>query len=169
MPLSQTEFADEDDNLLFRSIKVKDWDTVREIIGLTATVNIINGNTATQQQQQHLLKDRDIYENTPLHAALGYQAPDDILLHLVHTHPDATRVHGANEWLPLHVAAMWGSSTKVMTALLLAHPEGLDDRGEGGIKGRTPRHFKDRFEHNQSLLVQTTEEWMERRNKSDTM
>lgn len=166
MPLSPEEFADQDDNLLFRSIKVKNWDKVRDIIGLTDDDTAHNNNNNVTQHH-HLLEDRDLYDNTPLHAALGYQAPEDILLRLLHTHPDATRVHGANEWLPLHVAAMWGASTTVMTALLLAHPEGLDDKGEGGIKGRTPRHFKDRFEHNRPLLGQTTEEWVERRNKSD--
>lgn len=167
MPLSPEEFADQEDNCLFRSIKVKNWDHVRELTGMLENQTKKRNDTtiATTEPQPpawQLIKDTDIYDNTPLHAALGYQAPDDILLHLLNAYPDATRVHGANEWLPLHVAAMWGSSPDVMTALILAYPEGLDDRGEGGIKGRTPRHFQDRFPQNQALLAQTTEEWVAR-------
>jgi hypothetical protein len=146
MPLSENEFANEDDNALFQSIKGKDWERVRGLI-----------NQASAEKS--LLQELDIYENTALHAAIGYQAPDDILLALIEGYPQATMIHGANEWLPLHVAAMWGSSPKVMTALIQEHPAGLDDRGQGGIKGRTPRHFKDRFPHNKDLLERSTEEW----------
>jgi hypothetical protein len=148
MPLSQQEFANEDDSALFQSIKVKDWERVRGLI-----------NQATACAEQSFLRELDIYDNTALHAAIGYQAPDDILLALLEEYPEATMMHGANEWLPLHVAAMWGCSPIVMTAIIQVYPAGLDDRGERGNKGRTPRHFKDRFPHNKDLLERSTEEW----------
>lgn len=144
MPLSQEEFADEEDNVLFRAIKVKDWDKVRELV-------------STHDQ---LLQELDCYDNTAIHAALGYQAPDEIVLALLQGYPEAAKIHGANEWLPLHVAAMWGSSSTVMTALIRQYPEGLDDRGQDGIKGRSPRHFKDRFSHNKDLLERSTGDWI---------
>ena len=148
MPLSQHEFADEEDNILFRAIKAKDWQKVRE---LTTTANMPN---------EKLLQELDCYDNTALHAAIGYQAPDEIVLALLEGYPQATRIHGANDWLPLHVAAMWGSSRVVMTKLIREYPQGLDDRGQGGIKGRTPRHFKDRFVHNKELLERSTKDWI---------
>ena len=196
MPLSPEDYADQEDNILFRSIKIKDWDNVREFIGLIGrraeekqekkkknsgttkeedTGGGDNGSASTAQQSAELgrrcliIEERDIYNNTALHAALGYQAPDDIILHLLQVHPDAAKVHGSNDWLPLHIAAMYGCSSNVMTALILTYPEGLDDRGEGeggsSIKGRTPRHFQNRFPHNRSLLAQTTEEWRTERSR----
>lgn len=145
MPLSEQDFADEEDNLLFRAIKIKDWNKVTEILK--------GGN-------EKMLHELDCFDNTALHAALGYQAPDEIVLSLVEGFPEATKIHGANDWLPLHVAAMWGSSSVVMEAIIRRHPQGLDDPGQGGIKGRTPRHFQDRFDHNRELLRRSTEDWI---------
>jgi ankyrin repeat protein len=152
MPLSQEEFADEADNILFRTIKLKDWSKVREILLADNSLD--------------LLKEMDTYDNTPLHAAIGYQAPDDVILSLIELHPQATKIHGANEWLPLHVAAMWGSSRNVLEQLIRQHPSALDDRGEGGIKGRTPRHFRERFPHNKDLLERSTADWIETINET---
>ncbi|CAB9501109.1 expressed unknown protein [Seminavis robusta] len=162
MPLSEEEFADKDDNALFRSIKVKDWDKVRDLISKSTQQQenmTRTDNASSIANDAPLLRQLDVHENSALHAAIGYQAPDDIVLALINAYPEATAIHGANEWLPLHVAAMWGSSPSIMTALIQQHPEGLDDRGEGGIKGRTPRHFKDRFPHNKELLERSTAEW----------
>ena len=151
MPLSEQDFADEKDNALFRAIKVKDWDQVRELV---------SGTTALDETNDKMLQELDCHDNTALHAALGYQAPDEIVLTLLKGYPEATKIHGANDWLPLHVAAMWGSSSVVMADLIRTYPQGLDDPGQGGIKGRTPRHFKDRFAHNKELLERSTEDWI---------
>ena len=147
MPLSEEDFADEGDNILFRAIKIKDWKKVADLL--------------ESPEAATLVKELDVYENTPLHAAIGYQTSDDLILKLLRLYPEATRFHGANEWLPLHLAAMWGSSREIVKELIQEHPEGLDDRGEGGIKGRTPRHFKDRFPQNRDLLMRSTEDWKE--------
>ena len=101
----------------------------------------------------------DIYGNLPLHAAIGFKAPDNILTSLLTVNPDATREHGTDYWLPLHIAAMWGVSAKIMETMIRIYPDALDDQGEPGIKGRTPRHFSPRFEHNRDLLQRSTEDW----------
>ena len=45
--------------------------------------------------------------------------------------------------------------------LIRVHPMGLDDVGQGGVKGRSPRHFSERFEHNRMLLERSMADWME--------
>lgn len=147
MPLAQEEFADKDDNELFRCIKRTDWSAVEALL--------------TTEDGQQMASQRDVFGSTPLHAALGYKAPDSIILSVLEIDPDATKVHGTgDDWLPLHVAAMYGSSTSVMEALIRFYPQGLDDPGEGGLKGRTPRHFSQRFPHNRKLLERPTDEWI---------
>ena len=150
MPLSQNEFADAADNELFRAIKLQKWDMTRQMLQGSSP-----GAAAL------LVRECDTYGNTCLHAAIGYKAPDDILLDMIRLFPDAAAVHGTEDWTPLHVASMWGCSSVVMQALILAHPAALDDVGQGGIKGRTPRHFSSRFPHNKQLLERPTAEWME--------
>lgn len=147
MPLSQEEFADENDNELFRCIKRTDWTAAETLLA--------------SPEGQQMATQRDVYGSTPLHASLGYKAPESLILSLLKIHPEAAKVHGTgDDWLPLHVAAMYGCSCTVMEALIRAFPQGLDDPGEGGIKGRTPRHFSQRFPHNQELLELTTDEWI---------
>jgi len=100
---------------------------------------------------------RDEFHNTPLHIAIGYQAPEELIGTILALYPFACHMTATDDlWLPLHVAAMWGCSRKVMEALILAHPDGLDQK-EG--KGRTPRYFATRFKHNQDLLERSTDEW----------
>jgi Ankyrin repeats (3 copies) len=100
---------------------------------------------------------RDEFHNTPLHIAIGYQAPEELIETILTLYPHACHMTATDDgWLPLHVAAMWGCSRTVMEALILAHPDGLDQK-EG--KGRTPRYFATRCKHNQDLLERSTEEW----------
>ena len=146
MTLSQAEFADKDDNQLFRLIKTESWDAARELL--------------KSPEAQELVRERDRFSNVPLHSALGFKAPDDVILSIIEIYPEATTVHGTDEWLPLHTAAMWGSSSKVLETLIRHHPRALDDKGEEGIKGRTPRHFSARFPHNKELLERSTDEWL---------
>jgi hypothetical protein len=140
MPLSQDEYADQDDNVMFVAIKKKDW---RE---------------ASACMDQYA-DSRDNFGNAPLHAALGFKAPDQLLMELIQRNPDACKVHGTDDWLPLHVAAMWGSSSKIMEILIRQYPEALDDCGQGGVKGKTPRHYSRIFPGNRALLEKSTEEW----------
>lgn len=147
MPLAQEEYADQEDNELFRCIKKSDWDAAEALL--------------TANEGQQMATSKDVYGSTPLHAALGYKAPDSLILTLLELYPDATKIHGTgDDWLPLHVAAMWGASAAAMEALIRANPQALDDPGEGGIKGRTPRHFSQRFSHNRELLERSTDDWV---------
>lgn len=157
MPLSRTEYANAGDSELLQHIKVQRWDDAMNCL----------------KEQAHI---PDEYHNFPLHVALGYQAPDTVVLALLQHYPDATRQHGSDDWLPLHVAAMYGCSVVVMDALIRSNPCALDDRGQTSsssnnnttgeetaksIKGRTPRHFAGRFEHNRPLLERSTDEWQQ--------
>lgn len=145
MGLSVEEYANQQDSELMVLIKTSKWQEVRNLLQTPA------GQTMTTQ--------KDVYDNLPLHFSLGYRSPDDIVLSILSMNPSATRVHGTDYWLPLHIAAMWGSSSQVMEELIACFPEALEDTGEPGIKGRTPRHFAGRFEHNRLLLERSIEEW----------
>lgn len=154
MPLSQNEFADEDDNELFRAIKLQKWDATRQLLKT-------DKDNKDDKAERCLVRECDTYGNTALHAALGYKAPDDVLLQMLHLYPAAAAAHGTEDWTPLHVASMWGCSTVVLQTLILANPDALEDAGQGGIKGRTPRHFSGRFPHNKALLERPVAEWMQ--------
>ena len=154
MTLAEKDYADGTDSELLVRIKAKDWDSVRR-------ATIFHSQNAAETTANELLRIPDKYSNLPLHVALGYQAPDDIILAMISQYPEACKVHGTDDWTPLHVAAMWGASIVVVEALIRAYPQALDDRGEDGIKGRTPRHFSARFPHNQALLERSTESWVE--------
>lgn len=143
MTLSATEFANDGDNELFQAIKTQNWKLTETLI----------------QEQPHLCKQRDEFDNTPVHAAIGFKCPDALLLKLLQAYPEACQVHGTDEWLPLHIAAMWGTSSLIMEELILAYPAALDDVGQDSIKGKSPRHFSGRFAHNKELLERSTREW----------
>lgn len=142
MPLSEQEFANQDDNILFQLIKKKQWQKGSVLLPTLAN-------------------SRDRYGNTPLHDALGFQAPTSFIVALLKEYPEACRVHGTDDWLPLHVAAMWGSSPHVVERLIRHYPQALDNVGCGGIKGRTPRHVSNNFPANKQLLERPTQEWLD--------
>ena len=145
MTLAEEDYAENGDSKLLVLIKAKHWD---EVVALLDT-----------PFGRDMVAVPDVFNNLPLHVAIGYQAPDNLILRILHMHPQAVRVHGTDEWLPLHIASMWGVSFRVMEALIRAYPAALDDRGEGGVKGRTPRYFALRFPHNKALLERSTDEW----------
>mmetsp|Transcript_22271 Transcript_22271/g.52944 ORF Transcript_22271/g.52944 Transcript_22271/m.52944 type:complete len:155 (-) Transcript_22271:2482-2946(-) len=143
MTLSESEYANESDSFLFQAIKTQKWSLVERLL----------------EEEPDLTKKPDENGNLPLHSAIGFKCPDQILLKLLYAYPEACQSHGTDDWLPLHIAAMWGISAEVMKALILAYPEGLDDSGQDTNKGRSPRHFSARFVHNKELLERSTEEW----------
>lgn len=104
-----------------------------------------------------MVRYQDEFGNTILQIALGYKAPDEFLLKLIDTHPEATQIAGVDGWFPLHVAAMWGCSSAVMDAVVRHYPEALDITSDNG---RTPRQFSNRFAHNKEALERTTAEWL---------
>lgn len=60
-----------------------------------------------------MASEQDAFENTLLHLALGYRAPEEFLLKLIEIYPEATSVQGVDYWLPLRVAAMWDVQQKL--------------------------------------------------------
>jgi hypothetical protein len=148
MTLPTSEYADAEDSVLLKQLKASAWEKAEQLLDTTTA----EGKAMVQQG--------DKYDNLPLHVAIGYKAPDELTLKILHLYPDAAKVHGTDYWLPLHVAAMWGVSAAVLEPLILAYPQGLDDPGEPDIKGRTPRHFKTVFAHNTALLERSTDEWL---------
>lgn len=100
MPLAREDYADSEDNDLFRAIKNCDWTEAQALL-------------RTEEGKQ-MANEQDAFSNSPLHAALGYKAPDEFIIDLLNTNKKATTIHATgNEWLPLHVAAIYGSSAKV--------------------------------------------------------
>lgn len=147
MPISVDEYADEDDNVMFRAIKLQKWTEVSDLIN--------------SEEGEKLAREVDKYGNTPLHAALGYKAPDaTVIIPLLKLYPGACQIHGTDDWLPLHVAAMWGASADAVEVIIRLYPQALDDAASGGIKGRTPRHFSARFPHLKELLERSSAEWI---------
>jgi hypothetical protein len=108
MTLSEFEYASKSDSELFQAIKTQKWPLVEKLL----------------QEEPHLAKTEDEVGNVPLHSAIGFKCPDDLVLRLLAVNPKACQVHGTDDWLPLHIAAMWGVSTDVMTALIRTYPEG---------------------------------------------
>ena len=146
MTLPEEQYAHDEDSELLKLIKTTDWAGVKRIL---------SSDNGKEQSAQ-----KDVYGNLPLHAAIGFQAPEEISLAILNSYPDAAKTHGTDYWLPLHVAAMYGCSSTVCEQLIRAYPQALDDEGEPNIKGRTPRHFSARFKHNKALLERSTEEWI---------
>jgi hypothetical protein len=135
--------APRQENILMKMVKHKKW---RKALSFLTT-----------RYGHEIAAEQDEFGNTLLHVALGYSAPEDFLLKLIEIYSDATRVEGVDDWLPLHMAAMWGCSAPVMNALIRNYPQALDLKGESG---RTPRQFSTRFEHNKEALERTTSEWV---------
>lgn len=138
-----SEAPPKEDNLLAKLVKQRKWKKAHSFL--------------VTSYGQKMASEQDEFDNTILHVALGYRAPEDFLIKLIDIYPGATQVRGVDDWLPLHVAAMWGCTSNVMNALIRNYPHALD---EAGSKGRTPRQFSARFAHNKEALNRTTEEWL---------
>jgi hypothetical protein len=140
----QEDHLQVDPVLLLKYLKARRWAEADALLHTQIGVTI-------------LATSRDEFNNTPLHVAIGYQAPEELILSILATYPNACTIPATDDlWLPLHVAAMWGCSTRILQALIVTYPEGLDQKEE---KGRTPRFFSTRFAHNQALLERSTQDW----------
>jgi ankyrin repeat protein len=134
--------APKEDNLLAKLVKQRKWKKAQSFL-----VTLYGRDMASEQ---------DEFENTILHVALGYRAPEEFLLKLIEIYPEATSVRGVDDWLPLHVAAMCGCAAEVIETLIRHYPRALDEKGS---KGRTPRQSSARFAYNKEALDRTTAEW----------
>jgi hypothetical protein len=81
----------------------------------------------------------------PLHAALVFSAPFDIVLRLYHLYPGAVRCRNDMGMLPLHHVFHYGSEDRVLELFLSVFPEALtvlDDKGRLPL-GCTPEDGSD--------------------------
>ena len=77
----------------------------------------------------------------PLHAALAFNAPFDVVLRLYHLYPGAIRCRNDQGMLPLHHCFKYGNEDKILEFLLDVFPEALtvmDDKGRLPL-GCTPK------------------------------
>jgi len=68
----------------------------------------------------------------PLHAALAFNAPFEVVLRLYHLYPGAVRCRNDQGMLPLHHCFKYGNEDKILELLLDVFPEALtvlDDKG----------------------------------------
>jgi len=71
----------------------------------------------------------------PLHAAIVFKAPEDVIEALLNSFPNAAKAKDDQGMLPLHLAFRNGASAEIVNMLLLAFPDSVEipDR-----KGRVP-------------------------------
>jgi len=68
----------------------------------------------------------------PLHAALAFNAPFDVVLRLYHLYPGAMRCRNDKGMLPIHHVFYYGNEDRVLELFMDVFPEGLtvtDDKG----------------------------------------
>jgi hypothetical protein len=75
--------------------------------------------------QGSILEHFDSEKQLPLHTAIQYYAPCDVIKYLIERFPLGTREQMVWGYLPLHCAARWGCSELVMDALLESFPEAV--------------------------------------------
>lgn len=81
MVLPESQYANETDSELIQRIKAKNWSSVRTML-------------ESKDAASSYVTVLDQYGNSALHTAIGYKAPDDILLNLIKIYPDACKIHG---------------------------------------------------------------------------
>ena len=75
------------------------------------------------------------WSQLPLHAAIIFGAPRDVVVKLLDLYPLGIRCTNDKQMLPLHLAIKFGSDDTVLTVLIEKFPAGLSTKDE---KGRTP-------------------------------
>jgi hypothetical protein len=69
----------------------------------------------------------------PIHTAIQYYAPCDVIKYLIHRFPSGVCKMMFKGFLPLHCAARWGCSEGVMTSLLESFPEAVVKKNSDGF------------------------------------
>lgn len=100
-----------------------------------------------RKKKKRLLEIKDEQTQVPLHVAVEHVASDDVVLKILETYPEATRIarekHDGS--LPLHCAVSFGCSGKVLTRIITAFPDGLSHTENSG---NTPLHLLFHMETN---------------------
>jgi len=82
----------------------------------------------------------------PLHAAITFQAPFEVVQKLVETYPESVRCADDQDMLPLHYAFRFGSEDKVLAYILEEFPQALKKKA---LRDRLPldmAHYSSRPE-----------------------
>jgi hypothetical protein len=80
-----------------------------------------------------LLEYCDEESQLPIHTAIQYYAPFDVIKYLIQKFPDGVRKPMDKQFFPLHCAARWGCSEAVMTSLLDSFPEAVVEKNSDGL------------------------------------
>jgi hypothetical protein len=97
----------------------KDWETALTVI----------------LQSPHWTKRVDPIQGFPLHTAILWGAPAEVVIALLEAYPDATTIRNSSNNSPCHSACCWGISSEGMKMLLRCNP---DAAGVITDYGRTP-------------------------------
>jgi hypothetical protein len=111
---------------------------------------------------------RDCERQLPLHVAIQRFASTKIILFLLHCFPRAVRESMNIGYLPLHFAALWGCTKKVLEGLLREYPSAMERKSykkNGG--GNTPLHLVFHTEENVERWLQTDEDSEDTRKPSN--
>ena len=76
-----------------------------------------------------------VWRMLPIHVALTYQAPFDVVLRLYHLYPGSVRCRDHRGMLPLHICFFRGVEDRVLELFLDVFPDALDVKDD---KGRLP-------------------------------
>lgn len=95
----------------------------------------VQARTWVTAYEEHTPDARVKWSLLPLHAAIAFNAPFDVVRELVDLYPRAVRCADDQEMLPLHTAFRFGASDQVVALLLEEFPSALTARG--GRKKRT--------------------------------
>ncbi|KAL3777386.1 hypothetical protein ACHAW5_004215 [Stephanodiscus triporus] len=91
----------------------------------------------------------------PLHAAMAFNAPFDVVLRLYHLYPGAIRCRDDQGMLPLHLCFKFANEDKILELLLDVFPEALtvtDDKGRLPL-GCTPKDGSDNERRSNILIL----------------
>jgi hypothetical protein len=114
----------------------------------------------------HYAKRLDPVQGSPLHAAIRWGAPLLVVTALLEAFPDATTIQSYDEYLPCHLACLYGISSEGMKMLLRCNPDAVAAITNSG---RTPmqcineykkwRFFADEKEQARNDLKQHSSYW----------
>ncbi len=127
----------------------KEEDSVWSLPGLNGIHQLVGGNkTDVAKMKAHQTKLRAQartwivrrergsgvlkWRMLPIHFALSYQAPFEVVLRLYHLYPGSVRVRDHRGMLPLHICFFRGGEDRVLELFLDVFPDALDVKDDKG-------------------------------------
>jgi hypothetical protein len=123
----QTLTAERHPEGLFAPLFREDWETALTVI----------------LHSPHYPKRVHSVHGSPLHVAIEEGAPFEVVTALLEAYPDATTIPSRNSnYLPTHLACLYGISSEGMKMLLRCNPDAAGLTNSGGM---TPMHYVDAY------------------------